>query len=82
MDNAAVFLAGSILYAIGLIIILAGIIVANNLIHKFWKSFGWTFVPAWMNDSPRFATPEEAAKIAPTLDPVSGEPVPEISKKK
>jgi hypothetical protein len=82
MDNAAVFLAGTILYAIGLIIILAATIVANNLIHKYWKSFGWTFVPHWFNEQPRFMTPEEAAKIAPTLDPVSGEPLPEISKKK
>ena len=82
MDNAAVFLAGSILYALGLIIILCGIIAANNLIHRFWKSFGWTFTPHWFNEQPRFLTPEEAAKIAPTLDPVSGEPVPEINKKK
>lgn len=69
MDNAAVFLAGTILYAIGSLIILAATIVANNLIHKFWKSFGWTFTPHWFNEQPaRFATPEEAAKIAPTLD--------------
>jgi cytochrome b561 len=69
MDNAAVFLAGSILYALGLIVILAGIIVANNLIHKYWKSFGWTFIPYWASEPPhRFATPEEAAKIAPTMD--------------
>ena len=74
MDNAAVFLAGSILYAIGLLIILVGIIVANNLIHKFWKSFGWKWFPNFMHEqSPRFMTPEEEAKIAPTLDPVSGE---------
>lgn len=70
MDNAAVFLAGTILYALGLIIILAATIVANNMIHKFWKSFGWTFMPSyWINEPPaRFATHEEAAKIAPTLD--------------
>ena len=69
MDNAAVFLAGTILYALGSIIILAATIVANNLIHKFWKSFGWTFMPGyWVNEPPRFATHEETAKIAPTLD--------------
>jgi cytochrome b561 len=82
MDNAAVFLAGSILYAMGLLIILAGIIAANNLIHRFWKSFGWTFVPHWFNEQPRFMTPEEETKIAPHLDPISGEPVPEINSKK
>ena len=69
MDSAAVFLAGTILYALGLIIILCGIIIANNLIYKFWKSFGWTFMPHWFNEPPsRFATPEEAEKIAPTLN--------------
>lgn len=82
MDNAAVFLAGSILYAIGLLIILCGIVIANNILHKFWKDLGWSFIPSWMNEAPRFATPEEAAKIAPTLYPVSGEPVPEIISKK
>ena len=68
MDNAAVFLAGTILYALGFIIILIGIIIANNLIHKYWKSFGWTFVPQWMNEQPRFLSHEEEAKIAPTLE--------------
>ncbi len=72
MDNAAVFLAGTILYAIGLIIILVATIIANNLIHKYWKSFGWQFM-AWVHQEPaRFMTPEEEAKVAPTMDPVSG----------
>ena len=76
MDSAAVFLAGTILYALGFIIILCGVIIANNLIHKFWKSFGWTFIPYWdmQSSSARFATQEEAEKIAPQFDPVSKEP--------
>jgi hypothetical protein len=74
MDSAAVFLAGTILYALGLLIILSATIIANNLIHKYWKSFGWKWTPVWMTEQPRFLTPEEAEKIAPTLDPVSGEP--------
>ena len=71
MDNAAAFLAGSILYAIGLIVILIAIVVANNIVHKHWKSWGWT----WMGGSlfpdrqpTRFMTPEEAARIAPHLE--------------
>lgn len=76
MDNAAVFLAGTILYALGLLIILSATIIANNLLHKFWKSFGWTFLPTWMHQEPtRFMTPEEEARVAPHLeDPVSGQP--------
>lgn len=74
MDSAAVFLAGTILYAIGILIILTATIVANNLIHKFWKSFGWSFFPGFLQHEPsRFMTPEEAAKIDPLIDPVSKE---------
>jgi hypothetical protein len=74
MDTAAVFLAGTILYALGIIIILAATIVANNLIYKYWKSFGWTFM-GWMHQEPaRFLTPEEEAKVTPTMDPISGAP--------
>ena len=74
MDNAAVFLAGTILYAIGILIILTATIIANNLIHKYWKSFGWQMFPTLFNHEPqRFMTPEELAKIEPSVDPVSGE---------
>ena len=75
MDNAAVFLAGTILYALGLLIILSATIIANNLIHKYWKTFGWSFFPTlFAHEQPRFLTPEEAAKIEPNIDPVSKEP--------
>lgn len=69
MDNAAVFLGGTILYALGFIIILIAVVIANNIIHKYWKSFGWTIMPKWANEpSPRFVTHEEAEKIAPHLE--------------
>jgi cytochrome b561 len=48
MNTAAVFLGGSILYALGMLIILAAIILANNMIHKYWKSYGWKFFPAFI----------------------------------
>lgn len=74
MDNAAVFLAGTILYALGIIIILVATVVANNIIHKYWKSFGWSFFPTLFQHEPqRFMTPEELAKIEPSVDPVSKE---------
>lgn len=37
MDQSAVFLAGSVLTMMGLVTIVIGIVVINNLIHKFWK---------------------------------------------
>jgi hypothetical protein len=48
MDQAAVFLAGSILTGLGFIIIIATAVVINNIIHKYWKSFGWNLLPMYM----------------------------------
>ena len=68
MDQAAIFLAGSILTVLGFLVILGGVVIANNIIHKYWKSFGWQWIPTWANEPQRFMTQEEAAKVAPTLD--------------
>ena len=67
MDQAAVFLAGSILTVMGFLIILGGILVANNLVAKYWKSWGWSWVPSWAHEPQRFMTPEEEARVAPHL---------------
>ena len=37
MDTSATFLAGSILVMLGFIVILMGIVLINNIFHKFWK---------------------------------------------
>jgi hypothetical protein len=68
MDQAAVFLAGSILTVLGFLIILGGVVVANNIIHKYWKSFGWTFIPTWAHEPQRFASQDELERITPRLD--------------
>jgi hypothetical protein len=68
MDQAAVFLAGSILTVMGFLIILGGIVIANNIIHKYWKSFGWSLMPAWSQEPHRFASEEELNKVAPHLE--------------
>ena len=41
MDKLAVFFAGSILVTMGMVVISAGIILVNNLIHKYWKPMTW-----------------------------------------
>jgi hypothetical protein len=41
MDKFAVFFAGSILVTLGMIVITSGIILVNNLIHKYWKPVTW-----------------------------------------
>lgn len=65
MDQAAVFLAGSILTALGFIVILVAIVVGNNILHKYWKP-----ITLWRFDTPpiRFASQEELDRITPQPD--------------
>ena len=67
MDQAAVFLAGSILTAMGFIVVVIGVLVINNLLHKYWKPIT-IFTWAHQVEPSRFMTHEEAAKIAPHLE--------------
>ena len=72
MDQAAVFLAGSILTMLGFIVVIAGVVVINNIIHKYWKPVKIFSADSWhVNPPHRFAAPEELAqqeKIPPVLD--------------
>lgn len=64
MDQAAVFLAGSVLVMMGLVIIVAGFVVINNIIHKYWKPMGWfqQWGLSWDTNHVRFAEPHELDK--------------------
>ena len=56
MDQAAVFLAGSVLTMMGFVVIIVGIVIVNNILHKYWKPvtfFKWLDYP-----SARFIEPE------------------------
>ena len=66
MDQAAVFLAGSILTMLGFIVVVAGIIAINNLIHKYWKPVIIWRLPEY--PVTRFAEPHELANIEPKND--------------
>lgn len=76
MDQSAVFLAGSVLTMMGMVVIVAGAIVINNLIHKFWKPVRIFTEDSFMifggnSNNARFLTQEEYdTKIAPYLDEV------------
>lgn len=37
MDQAAVFLAGTVLTMLGFIVVVIAAIVVNNILHKYWK---------------------------------------------
>jgi len=61
MDQAAVWLAGSILTTLGFIIVIAGIIIVNNLLHKYWKPVRIFSADSWhINPPATFVQPTEA----------------------
>ena len=64
MDQAAVWLAGSILTMLGLITVVAGIIAINNLLHKYWKPVRIFTADSWHINPPRYATESELKEIA------------------
>ena len=70
MDQAAVFLAGSILTMLGFVVVVAGVIAINNLISKYWKPVRIFTADSWsaMQPPARFAHEHEIEKIAPMLD--------------
>jgi hypothetical protein len=68
MDQAAVFLGGSILTMLGFIIVVAGVVVINNIIAKYWKPVRIFTSDSWnLNPPARYAHQEELDRIAPEL---------------
>jgi hypothetical protein len=64
MDQAAVWLAGSILTMLGIIVIVSSAVVINNIIHKFWKPIRIFTADSWNLNAPsRFITPEDMNEI-------------------
>jgi FtsZ-interacting cell division protein ZipA len=67
MDQAAVFLAGSILMSMGVLVIVGAVVIINNIIHAYWKSFGWSIFP-FDHRPPIFMDPSEMKKEEPVLE--------------
>ena len=65
MDQAAVFLAGSVLTMMGFVVIVIGVVAINNVIHRYWKPVK-IFTPDSFNlnhgSNVRFAEPHELEK--------------------
>jgi hypothetical protein len=61
MDQAAVWLCGSILTTLGFLVIIGGIIIVNNLLHKYWKPVKIFTADSWVAVNPpaRFITEED-----------------------
>ena len=70
MEQAAAFFAGSILVVLGVIVIMVGLVIVNNIIHKYWKNLGWfNSLGAYSYPTVRYATPEELEKIQERVEP-------------
>jgi hypothetical protein len=69
MDQAAVFLAGSILTALGFVVVVAAIVAVNNIISKYWKPVRLFTSDSWnLNPPIRYATQDELDRIANTIE--------------
>ena len=64
MDQAAVFLAGSVLIMMGFVVIVIGVVSINNVIHRYWKPVRIFTADSWSvgTGSARFAEPHELDK--------------------
>jgi hypothetical protein len=74
MDQASVFLAGSILTTLGFLVIIAAIVIVNNVLHKYWKPVRVFTSDSWapFSQTPRYATEEELTRIAPHMENTDG----------
>jgi len=69
MDQAAVWLGGSILTALGFVVLIIAIVIVNNILHKFWKPVRIFTADSWnINPPGRFATEEDLKRIEPVVD--------------
>jgi hypothetical protein len=55
MDQAAMFLAGSIITGLGFIIVFIVIVIINNILHQYWKPIKWIRIM----DHPMYVSREE-----------------------
>ena len=71
MDQAAIWLAGSILVMLGLIIITAGIVAINNILHKYWKPVKIFTPDSWKGFHPpqqQFIHEREFERVATSFE--------------
>lgn len=63
MDQASVWLAGSILTTLGLIVIVAGVVAINNILHRYWKPVRIFTADSWNINPPQFIEPKHEDKV-------------------
>jgi hypothetical protein len=65
MDQAAVWLGGSILTALGFVVLVIAIVVVNNILHKYWKPVRIFTSDSWNLNPPQYQYQQD--KIDPPL---------------
>ena len=73
MESAAVFMSASILITIGVVVIVMGIIIVNNLFDRYWKPvkmFKYEYRPVYYRQD------EPVAEVDKTVEPKMEEPTP------
>jgi len=69
MDQAAVFLAGSILTMMGFIVVIIGLVIINNIINKYWKPVRIFTSDSW-NLNPPIHYPHQEVQIEPKIEEI------------
>ncbi len=78
IESASNFLVGSVLMAVGFLVLIAGAVAINNLLHRFWKPvtvfsadswalFGTKNYDEWIRNHPEVKA-AETERVAPVLD--------------
>ena len=52
MNQAATFLGSSILLMIGIIVVITGIVIINNILNKYWKPVRLFTPDSWRGFNP------------------------------
>lgn len=62
IEQAATWFSGSILVTLGFLVIIAGIIVVNNLLHRYWKPVKIFTPDSWKGFNPPAYSLQEQEK--------------------
>jgi len=55
VEQSSIFFIGSILTMLGFIVVVAGIVIINNIIHRYWKPVRIFTLDSWnVNPPPQF----------------------------
>ena len=70
MNQAAVWLAGSILIMMGFVVVTVGVVAINHIVHKYWKPVRIFTPESWKGfqpPHPQYIPEDELAKMEPLL---------------